>query len=72
MADSVANGAIEEGMSQENILSFEVIDDLFSFALPTLRENDLVLIKGSRAMELERVGVEIKSYFEVNRPLLVG
>ncbi|MGR3178969.1 MAG: UDP-N-acetylmuramoyl-tripeptide--D-alanyl-D-alanine ligase [Candidatus Anammoxibacter sp.] len=72
MAGSVTNGAMEEGMQQEDILSFEVLEDVFSYAIPTLRENDLVLIKGSRAMELERVGVEIKSYFEMNRPLLVG
>ncbi|MGR3319881.1 MAG: UDP-N-acetylmuramoyl-tripeptide--D-alanyl-D-alanine ligase [Candidatus Anammoxibacter sp.] len=71
-AGSVTNGAIEEGMPQENILNFEVLDDLFNIAVPTLRENDLVLVKGSRAMELEKVGVGIKSYFKENRPLLVG
>ncbi|MGR3220545.1 MAG: glutamate ligase domain-containing protein [Candidatus Anammoxibacter sp.] len=72
MADSVAYGAKEEGMPQENILSFEVLEDFYSFAIPTLRGDDLVLIKGSRAMGLEKVGAEIKLYFESNRPLLVG
>lgn len=62
-ANSVSDGAVGSGMSKDNILSFVNLQDLLNFAIITLKNNDTILIKGSRSMKLENVIDGIKQHF---------
>jgi len=54
-ADEVAAGAHEEGLAAELAVAFAAMDELMAAAPGLLAEDDLVLVKGSRSMAMERV-----------------
>ena len=56
----IAETASKKGMPIKNIFSFESADDAKLKVQELMKKGDLVLIKGSHAMELEKVVEEIK------------
>ena len=56
IADSAANQ-----MTRENILSFDTSDEAKSKVQELIKENDVVLVKGSRAMKMEIIVNEIRT-----------
>ncbi len=56
----IAEAASKKGMSIKNIFSFESADDAKLKIQELIKKGDLVLVKGSHAMELEKVVDEIK------------
>lgn len=55
LARHIAQGAIEQGMEQERIYSFARNDDAKRFLAEFLAPGDVVLIKGSRAVQMEEI-----------------
>ncbi len=58
-AKSIKEGAIEAGMSPQNIFEFLDSYEARDFIKGFLEENDIVLVKGSQGMRMERVVEEI-------------
>jgi len=59
-AKFIAAAAREEGMKKASIYSFDVVEDALKPLRDILRKGDLVLVKGSHAMALEKVVDDIK------------
>jgi UDP-N-acetylmuramoyl-tripeptide--D-alanyl-D-alanine ligase len=53
-AADIAMGALEEGMSRENIHMFKNVEEVNIFLESFIRAGDVVLVKGSRKMEMEK------------------
>ncbi|HEX9061237.1 MAG TPA: UDP-N-acetylmuramoyl-tripeptide--D-alanyl-D-alanine ligase [Clostridia bacterium] len=51
----IASGAAKSGMTRENIYSFTDIGEIKSFLKSFIKEGDIVLVKGSRGMKMERI-----------------
>lgn len=51
----IAESAKESGMANTQVYSFEKGSDAVAFLLNTLHEGDIVLVKGSQSMRMERV-----------------
>ena len=54
-AADVAAGAVAGGFPGEVVQTFAAVDELVAALLAEMRAGDVVLVKGSRAMQLERV-----------------
>ncbi len=59
----IAEGAYEQGMDSGNIVSFDTVEEATSSLLDIIEEKSVVLVKASRAMELERVTEFLKNNF---------
>lgn len=59
----IAEGAFENGLDSENIISAENIDDILPELLKRIKSNDVCLVKASRVMGLERVTEFLKNNF---------
>ncbi len=64
-AKGMAQGAMEAGMTPETIYSFENNEALCAKLPEILKENDVILVKGSRGMHLEEVVVAMVKMAEV-------
>ncbi|HNW71696.1 MAG TPA: Mur ligase family protein [Candidatus Paceibacterota bacterium] len=53
-ADGIKNGAIDAGMNKDNIFEFLNSTDAGEFLKTFVRKNDLIFIKGSQGMRMER------------------
>jgi UDP-N-acetylmuramoyl-tripeptide--D-alanyl-D-alanine ligase len=60
-AKLIASAAAESGLKKANIFSFDTADDAGIPLQNFLKEGDLVLIKGSHAMQLEKIVEEIRA-----------
>ncbi|OGF27588.1 hypothetical protein A2303_02880 [Candidatus Falkowbacteria bacterium RIFOXYB2_FULL_47_14] len=58
-ARHIAHGAKEEGMGEDRIFSFSDSSEVGRFMQDRIRENDLILVKGSQGMRMEKVVKEI-------------
>jgi len=58
----IAEGARKAGMNKRNIQSFDLAEEARVPVQELIRKGDLILIKGSRGMHLERVVEEIKAF----------
>jgi len=58
-AKKIKEGAIEEGMNNENIFEFLESHEAGNFIKTFIEKNDIVLVKGSQGMRMERVVGEI-------------
>ena len=59
-AKFIAEAAKSAGMKSANILSLDTADDAKKFVQDLMRKGDLVLIKGSHSMELDKVVEEMR------------
>ena len=58
-AKFIAEAAKAAGMKSANILSFDTADDAKRSVQDLMRKGDLVLVKGSHSMELDKVVEEV-------------
>ena len=70
-ARAMAEGAGEAGMPREEIFSFDTARDAGEFLQKTIRSGDIVLIKGSQSMRMERTTETILAHPELKKTLLV-
>lgn len=54
-ADSYYNGALKGGMDGDSIIIFDNIDNISDFLKITVKSGDLVFVKGSRAVGMEKI-----------------
>jgi UDP-N-acetylmuramoyl-tripeptide--D-alanyl-D-alanine ligase len=57
----IAAAAARAGMNGENITEFETNDQVVAYLKPRLRADDVVLVKGSRGMHMERIVSALES-----------
>ena len=62
-ARHIAEGACQCGMDSEFVVSVEEAEELFPLLSDLIKKNDVILVKGSRAMKLERVTEFLKNNF---------
>lgn len=70
-AQFIKEGAIEEGMSEDKIFEFDSSQKAGEFIQNKLQKNDVILVKGSQAMRMERAVKEIMAEPEKAEKLLV-
>jgi UDP-N-acetylmuramoyl-tripeptide--D-alanyl-D-alanine ligase len=70
-AQDIKNGAIDNGMKEENIFEFSDSISAGLFIKTFIKENDLILVKGSQGMRMERVVEEILLDKKNKKKLLV-
>jgi len=63
MAEEIGKEAICSGMEEERIRSFRGKKEAIQFLRDFIAEGDRILIKGSRAMQMEEIVMELKKYF---------
>lgn len=68
----IAHGAEENGMSEDKIFHFPKTMEAGVFLQERIKENDVILIKGSRGSKMEQVVYEIMAKPWLARELLVG
>src|SRR3989344_5489828 len=69
-AKFAAESAVASGMTQKNVLWFTTAQEVASFLKECTKENDMILIKGSQSMRMERVVEEIMAHPEQASELL--
>lgn len=67
---SIADGAMKNGFVQKNIYSFDSSKTVASFLEGIVEKGDIVLIKGSQGVRLERAVEAIMEHKELKRSLL--
>jgi UDP-N-acetylmuramoyl-tripeptide--D-alanyl-D-alanine ligase len=68
-AEETVNGAVAAGLPAERARFFSTVDEAASFVAELIKSGDLVLVKGSRGVKMERI-VEalMKTYELASRP----
>jgi len=59
-AKFIANMALRKGMNKDNVYVYETAKEAISNIKNIIKEDDLILVKGSRAIGLEKIVSEIK------------
>ena len=62
-ARHIAESAYEHGMDGANIISTDTVEEVYPLLMNSIRKNDVVLVKASRVMALERVSAFLKNNF---------
>ena len=62
-ASEIAKAVKSSGTSERQVISFQNVSDITATEINELRENDIVLIKGSRGMHMENIIEKFKEYF---------
>lgn len=70
-ARNIADTAIHHGMNIDNVTSFERVVDAGKFVQDILEVGDIILVKGSQGMRMERIVGEIMAHPEDAKNLLV-
>lgn len=70
-ANHIAEGAIEAGYSEERIFKFDTADQAKTEIEQMIREGDIILVKGSQGMRMEKIVEEIMAHPELKEKLLV-
>ena len=55
LAKHMAEGALDSGMALHDILSFKDSEEAAREIPPLLKQNDIILIKGSRGVQIEKI-----------------
>ena len=63
-AKFIAEGAVKNGFSRKNILNFDSAEDSLKPIRQLTQSGDLILVKASRAIHLEKVVEELKNPLE--------
>jgi UDP-N-acetylmuramoyl-tripeptide--D-alanyl-D-alanine ligase len=61
MSRHTSDSAIKNGMKPSNVICFNDRENLLSVLPGILRKDDIVLVKGSRAMHMEEVVEKIQN-----------
>ncbi|TSC60431.1 MAG: UDP-N-acetylmuramoyl-tripeptide--D-alanyl-D-alanine ligase [Parcubacteria group bacterium LiPW_15] len=61
-AKFIAEGARAAGMPKRNVYEFDTADEVGAAVQDIMKKGDIVLVKGSHAMQLDKVVEEIKSF----------
>jgi len=69
-AKSIASGALDSGFSQKEIYSFDSSKTASKFLEGIVEKGDIILIKGSQGVRLERVVEAIMEHKELKKTLL--
>ena len=59
-AKFIADAAHKAGLAKKNVYSFDVVEDSLQAVQDVIKKGDLILVKASRAMELDKVVEEIR------------
>ncbi len=59
----IAQGAYENGMDSQNIISVDTVEELYPMLADVINEKSVILVKASRAMALERVTAYLHDNF---------
>lgn len=70
-AQFIAEGALNGGMSEKNIFQFNDAREAGKFLESKIKKGDVILVKGSQSMRMERTVEEIMAYPEDKAKLLV-
>ena len=70
-AKFIASSAIKKGFSKDKVFSFDKSDEAGKIIQDKLQENDVILVKGSQSMRLEKIVKEIMAEPEKAKELLV-
>ncbi|MCK5285937.1 MAG: hypothetical protein KAJ58_01775 [Candidatus Pacebacteria bacterium] len=70
-AKNIMEGAITGGMNKKKIYSFEKSGEAGQFLQNEIEENDVILIKGSQSIRMEKITEEIMAEPEKKKELLV-
>lgn len=70
-ARSIAEGALEAGMSEKNIIQYETSEGAAKELDSLIKPGDLILVKGSQGRRMERIVEEIMKEPEAAEKLLV-
>lgn len=60
LAKNIKQGAINEGMDEQNIKSFNTLEELLNDLKKLIQKGDAVLVKASRAMSFEKIINELE------------
>lgn len=66
-----AEAALEAGMKKENVFHFDDPREAGKFVSERIKANDIVLVKGSQGMRMERAVAELLAHPELKTKLLV-
>lgn len=67
----IAEGALQNGMREKDVLQFETSEEAGAYLENLIEEKDIVLVKGSQSMRMEKVVEEIMANPEEKEKLLV-
>jgi len=67
----IADEAVKTGMPRENVFSFDTSDEAGEFLESKIKEGDLILVKGSRSMRMEKIVRDIMAEPQKAEKLLV-
>ena len=67
-ASEIAKAAKSSGTPESQVISFQDVSDITPAEINELRENDIVLIKGSRGMHMENIIEKFKEFFSRRVP----
>lgn len=67
----MAEGALESGMDEKNIFQFDMAGEAGKFVETIIKEGDIILVKGSQGMRMEKIVEEIMAHPEDKEKLLV-
>ena len=67
----VAEGALQNGMKEKDVLQFDSSKEAGAYLENLIKEKDIILVKGSQSMRMEKVVEEIMAYPEEREKLLV-
>ena len=65
LASSIGKGALESGMKEERVLICNTLKEASGILDEQLKSDDIVLIKGSRGMRMEKIIEELKKTREI-------
>ena len=69
-ARDIARGAEKHGMSSDRVFSFSETEDAGLFVQRRIEQGDLILVKGSQGVRMERVVKEVMADPELSKNLL--
>jgi len=59
-SEKMLEGALSKGMEHKNLFNFEESDQAGEFLIKFIKEGDLILVKGSRGMKMEKIINKLK------------